>query len=67
MSTKARVTLTIEMDVRTLWGDACRLDQVYRQAAEEALGTLDTITKGISLRVIGAPKIEAIIVQEKLG
>lgn len=58
----ARVTLTVEIDVRSTWGDGCDIAQVYRQAEDQARGYLrNAFEKEKRARVSGKPKIVAVI------
>ena len=40
IQTRARVQVTLEIDVSDCWGPDCALDQVFRQASESAIGIL---------------------------
>jgi len=35
---KARVQLTIEVELATTWGDNCTIGQLHKQGAEDAIG-----------------------------
>jgi len=37
---RARVQVTLEIDVPDSWGHDCKVEQIYDQAAESALGML---------------------------
>lgn len=69
---RARVTLTVEIDVPDTWGPDCSTGQVFKQASEAAIVALrgglvlhhlragsDTKTPA---RVVGEPLIRAILV-----
>lgn len=58
-TTNARVRLTIEVPVGS-WGPACQLDQVYRQAIEEAVGKVRRLIEPVGCRVVGTVDVEAI-------
>lgn len=63
---RARVTLTIEIDVSDVWGGDGKLDQVYRQAREAAVARLN---RGLSIgalssKIIGESTVTAILVEE---
>jgi hypothetical protein len=73
MSVRARVTVTLEIAVGDHWGADVKAEQVRRQAIESALGAIRrgmtvnmvqgedrTDERGFA-RVIGDPKVEAII------
>ncbi len=38
--TRARVQVTLEIDVSDHWGPDCALDQVFKQASDSAIGIL---------------------------
>jgi hypothetical protein len=64
----ARVTLTIEIEIPSSWGESCDLAQVHKQASETAVGMLrdhhgkHLIGDGRG-RIIGQPKVNAIITE----
>ena len=58
-STFAKVQVTVEVPVGS-WSPACGLDQVYRQASEEAIEKLRHLTRSEHIRIVGVTKIEAI-------
>lgn len=73
MSVRARVTVTLEIVVGDHWGDGVSAEQVRKQAVESAIGA---IRRGMTVnmnpgtdkteergwaRVVGDPKVEAII------
>jgi hypothetical protein len=58
----ARVTFTIEVNVRSSWGEKCDLAQVYRQGEAEARGHIQrAFSDQRHVRIVGDPKVEAII------
>lgn len=59
----ARVSLTVEVIAGT-WGEDCKLDQLYAQAAREAAQKVQNLLKG-EARVIGEPKVVAIIAERE--
>ncbi|MCU9947518.1 hypothetical protein [Pseudomonas sp. PDM13] len=56
--TKARVRLTLDVPVGT-WGPDCLIDQVYKQASEEAINRVRNLLQGRA-RVVGVVEVEAI-------
>lgn len=64
MSTTARATLTVEIYALGSWGKDCQLDQVYKQAAEAAIGRLENCKDLRNIRIIGKPIITAVLVEE---
>ena len=63
MSNTARVTITVEVDLKQPWGDASTLGELKKAAAREAI---DSITRAIqgatnTMRIIGKPEVKAIL------
>ncbi|WP_447900699.1 hypothetical protein [Stenotrophomonas sepilia] len=58
-STSALVQVTVEVRTGT-WGEGCQLDQVYRQASDEAIATLRGALQKHGIRVVGVASIKAI-------
>lgn len=64
----ARVTLTVEVLIRSHWGTGCTIDQVHKQAAEEAVGFIENQVSQkfpearARLHIVGKPKVDAVIV-----
>ncbi len=58
-STYALVQVTVEINAGS-WGEGCKLDQVYRQAAASALGELHCALDKRGIRVVGVASIKAI-------
>lgn len=57
-TTKARVRLTVDVTVGS-WGPDCLIEQVYRQAAQEAIQRVRSLCQGKAV-VIGMVEVEAI-------
>ncbi len=66
VSASARVTLTVEVDVGSTWGEACQLKQIHKQASEEAVGALMRhIHSGArGMRIVGKPNVTAVLVAQ---
>jgi hypothetical protein len=64
---KAVVNVEVEVSLTDTWGSDCKLNQVYRQAANSAIKMLfDRIdVKPGCLRVIGTPKVTSILARRK--
>lgn len=65
--TGARVTLSVEVEGVGTWGPECTINQVHEQAATTAISRLQNILnadprKTLSIKIIGTPKVDAIIV-----
>lgn len=60
-TTTARVTVEVEVTTGS-WGEQCQLDQVYRQAAQEAEGTIRRLfgASGGKAKFLGIKRIEAV-------
>jgi hypothetical protein len=70
MPATARVTLTVEVDIKSTWGDDCKLDQIYKQAAEEAVSSLTQHIYraggfGGRIKVVGEPNVMCVITTQK--
>jgi hypothetical protein len=57
-TTYARVQVTVEITAGGTWGQDCTLDQVFRQATEEAIGKIRRELERVD--IIGEPKVLAI-------
>jgi hypothetical protein len=68
LSAGAKVTVTVEVTVGSSWGEKCDLAQVYCQAEREALDTLTSLlsrSERCSIKVVGKPRIDAIIASKE--
>jgi hypothetical protein len=64
------VTVTLEISGLGSWGDNCTVDQVWKQAKDDARGVIHSIIveaakNGHRIRVIGEPEASAVIYPEK--
>lgn len=63
---KAVVTLTLEINVGSRWGDTCAVRQLHDQAASEALGMIRNLKPETAeafaraVRVVGEPKVHVV-------
>lgn len=57
MITKAKVTLTVEVTVNSTWGAECSVQQIFKQAREEAIAMVKRDVKNCA--VIGEPNVIA--------
>jgi len=73
----AVVTLTVEIDVGSTWGSDCSLEQLMRQARVEAAEALrgglvindltaSSATRPRHARIVGEPRVKAVIVEEDI-
>jgi len=69
---RARVLLTLEVDLSGRWGSDCTVGQVHDQAGREAVdkvfrlvkgGTVDTDPRK-EVRLVGTPRVTAVLVDE---
>lgn len=59
----ATVQMTIEISGLGNWGAGCTVDQVHRQAAEEAIGKLNRATQQTrDFRIVGKPVVRVITI-----
>ncbi|VVN43896.1 hypothetical protein V0M98_17790 [Pseudomonas silesiensis] len=67
-TTGATVTLTIEISNIGSWGPDCKIDQVYRQAREEAIGRINRAFKDDQrgVRILGPVVVKAITTDVEL-
>lgn len=73
----ARVQITIEVDSEGAWGGDCTVQQIQKQAVDSVIGMLRGafVVNGLvrdqhskptrEARLVGVPKVEVIVVQEK--
>jgi len=65
ITASARVTVTLGIDAASSWGLACTVDQIQRQAGQEAVARLcGVIGKQVKFRIIGKPVVSAVITKE---
>lgn len=66
----ARVQVLVDISLDAEWGDDCKVDQIYKQAAEEALGVLRNAKRGVTnlplpLTIVGEPKVIMVLAERK--
>ena len=64
VNVKARVQVTVEIDVFDAWGEDCELKQVHKQAKEKALGSMFSQFERPRMRIIGEPLCVAVLTEE---
>ena len=65
ITTRARVRVTMEIDLDDKWGSDYQLDQLFEQSKDQAMDMVRKITDGRSkVRIVGEPKVETIMVSE---
>jgi hypothetical protein len=63
----ARVTLTVDIEVGSTWGDTCPIAQIHKQATEDALGILRRMkepNRVAPYTIVGEPRVRAILVDK---
>ena len=65
VTTVARVTVTIEISLTQPWGSDCPLDQVWKQARDQAVGIVERLRGNASFRIVGDPQVVAVLIPEK--
>lgn len=65
VSTVARVTVTIEISLTQPWGSDCALDQVWKQARDQAVGIVERMRGNAGFRIVGDPQVVAVLIPEK--
>jgi len=61
----ATVQLTVEVSGLGSWGAGCTVEQVHRQAAEEAIGKLSRATgQTRDFRIVGKPVVRVITIDQ---
>lgn len=67
VSARARVTVTLEIEVTDSWGTDCTVQQVHQQATESALGVIRRVKdRGyVDYRIIGEPTVLTVIVEQE--
>lgn len=58
-TTTAVVHVTVAVPAGS-WGEGCKLDQVYQQAVEEALGKLRGALTKHGIGIVGATSVKAV-------
>lgn len=67
----ATVQLTLEVQVSSSWGGDCSMDQVFKQARDEAVGAINTALNGAReslqnrIKIVGTPSIKAVAAERK--
>ena len=57
--------LTLDVAVPSTWGTDCKLDQVYKQAKDDARGILAKAFENRDVRVVGEMLTSAVVVDEE--
>lgn len=67
----AIVQLTLEVQVSSSWGGDCSMDQVFKQARDEAVGSINaalgSAREGLQsrIKIVGTPSIKAVAAERK--
>lgn len=64
---RAQATVRIEIELTaSAWGSECQINQIYAQAAREAVERVQQrFQRDSDLRIVGTPKVTAIICPER--
>lgn len=65
ISAYAKAIVTVEVTDLGSWGPECTNEQVFKQAAEAAVGRIRNAKDLRNIRVIGEPKIAMICAEEE--
>lgn len=63
MTAYAVVTLTVEVEVGSSWGNECTLGQVHKQAKDSAIGFINQIAAKNQrrIKIVGELKVKTVI------
>lgn len=65
MRARAKVTVQVEVYSDSVWGKDCKIEQVYKQACDDVMFTLNkALGKDPKVRICNNPKIDVIILEE---
>ncbi len=67
LKAKARVRVTVEIDVENRWHDNCPISEIYQISKPEAVSKLlksIDLKEHLGIYLVGEPKVLAIIVEE---
>ena len=60
----ARVQITVDIAVNSTWGDGCSIDQIHKQAKEEAIKFLEHLPAG-RMAIRGPMDVVMVLVEKK--
>lgn len=60
---RARVQVTLDITVPDTWGPDCPTHQIWRQAAESALGLIENGIPRAVMQVVGEPRVTAVLAE----
>lgn len=72
ITTSAKATITIEISGIGTWGPDCLLNQVYKQGVDAAINAIQKLIQdggskvNAHFRMVGSPKIEAVIISREV-
>lgn len=67
----AIVQLTLEVQVSSSWGGDCSMDQVFKQARDEAVGAINNALGEARqslqnrIKIVGTPSVKAVAAERK--
>ena len=57
----ATVLVTLRVNLTQPWGSECTLEQVYKQAAREAIEKVQVRNQRLDTEIVGEPKVSVVI------
>ncbi len=64
VKTYARVQITLEVDLNSPWDDSVSVSRIHATAKKEAVENVERLI-GTKARIVGVPKVIAVMVEEK--
>lgn len=61
---KARVQVTLEIELTQTWASTCQIEQLHHQAATDAVDSVRTLTKHGGCRIVGEPSVVGVLTSE---
>lgn len=65
MKTKAKVRLTVEIELSSEWSASCSVEQVFKQASDEAISEVKHANRAFT--IIGTPEVVAMTNRQEYG
>lgn len=67
VTARARVTVTLEIEVPDSWGTDCTVKQVHDQAVDAALAIIEKVKQRgyVHYRILGEPTVLTVLVEQE--
>jgi len=66
LTAKATMQIMVEVFPSDTWGEDCKMDQVYQQGQDSAMGELrEMMSKFPRIKIVGQPTMKAIVFESK--